>query len=223
MTSTSTSALLTLASASPRRRQLLGLLGLPVRVAPADVDERVRAGEAPAEYVLRLARAKAEAVAAEEGLVLAADTTVVIDGQVVGKPGDAAEAERMLWSLRGREHQVLTGLVLLDPARGRRHEEVVESLVPMRAYSRAEVSAYVASGRPLDKAGAYGIQDPDFMPVDMDRLRGCATNVMGLPLCRVVRTLRAWGLRPPQDPTEACLVGPPDRCALDPRRLEGGA
>jgi septum formation protein len=204
-----------LASASPRRRELLVLLGISYRVEIADVDETAHSGEQPQALTTRLAQTKALAVsdrlamrsaaqnppAPESGsamldnapLVLAADTVVVLDGTILGKPADPAEARAMLGALRGRSHRVLTGLAL-----ARNGEivwsSVVETVVWMRAYSPDEVERYIASGSPLDKAGAYGIQDADFRPVD--RIEGCYTNVVGLPLCEVSRALSAVAGRP---------------------------
>ncbi len=191
-----------LASASPRRRELLRTLGISCRVAAADIDEQARPGEAPAALVTRLAETKAlttarRAVVASHfrqdvnerrpgPLVLAADTEVEWQGTVLGKPADGASARAMLTDLRGRPHRVLTGLAL---AQGDRvvWSSVVQTTVWMREYADDEIERYVASGRPLDKAGAYGIQDGEFQPVA--RIEGCYTNVVGLPLCEVKRAL----------------------------------
>jgi MAF protein len=178
-----------LASNSPRRRQLLRLTGLDFQVRPADVDETPLTGELAADYVQRLATSKARAVGAQgdaDGVVVAADTTVVDGNQILGKPVDNEDAERMLRQLRGRSHQVYTAIAVL-----RDDDLLVECCgtdVPMRNYSNAEMQAYIESGDPLDKAGAYAIQHPEFHPVD--HLRGCYANVVGLPLCHFVRMLR---------------------------------
>ncbi len=192
--STVASCRLLLASGSPRRRELVRWLGYPVRVQVPQVDESLRAGEAPAAYVTRLARAKALALApqaAADEIVLAADTVVVDRGRILGKPRDAAHAAAMLRALRGRAHQVLTGFTLLWPARDRAHSEVVTSTVHMRALSDAEIQAYIASRDPLDKAGAYAVQNTTFRPVA--RVEACFANVVGLPVCAVARALMAWG------------------------------
>jgi septum formation protein len=145
-----------------------------------------------------------------EGLIVAADTLVVLEGEILGKPTDPAGATAMLRRLRGREHRVLSGLTLLDAISGREATEVVETRVWMRPVSNEEIAAYVASGDPLDKAGAYAIQHPGFHPVA--RLWGCAANVMGLPLCRLDALLRAWDVPLGTTPVQACR--PPHACAV---------
>lgn len=180
-----------LASNSPRRRQLLGWLGIEFDARPADIDESALPGELPQPYVLRLAAEKARAASAclgQDCLVLAADTIVADGNALLGKPADAAGARAMLSALRGRVHQVHTALALLDPASGEQVTELCSSDVPMRAYSDAEMDAYIASGDPLDKAGAYAIQNADFHPVE--RFSGCYASVMGLPMCHLQRGLR---------------------------------
>ncbi|MCK4299517.1 MAG: septum formation protein Maf, partial [Planctomycetes bacterium] len=173
---------LILASASPRRREIFSLLEVPFIAAAADVDEEIEEGESPQEMVCRLSLAKARAVALSypEGLIVAADTTVALDGDVLGKPADEAEAVAMLQRLRGRKHTVLSGVTVYHPASGQAITELAESTVLMRAYSDEEVARYAASGDPLDKAGAYAIQHQNFSPVE--RIGGCYANVMGLPL-----------------------------------------
>jgi septum formation protein len=169
-----------LASSSPRRRQLLEMLRLPHRVLAPDVDESVRAGEAPERYVVRLARAKAQAVVrrAPGALVLAADTTVVLDGEQFGKPADAGEAVAMLQRLQGRTHQVMTAVAA---ARDERVEHALDvSHVTFRPVDRSTLEAYVATGEPLDKAGAYAIQGLG-APL-IERVEGDFFGVMGLPL-----------------------------------------
>jgi len=195
---------LILASGSPRRRELLSLLGLPFVVRPADVPELNHVGESPQQMVLRLSQDKARAAVAQAqgGLIVAADTTVALDGRVVGKPVDVAEAEAILRALRARQHTVLSGVTLLDPISGWTCSEVAESTVWMRTYNDQEIAAYVASGDPLDKAGAYAIQYLDFAPVA--RIEGCYSNVMGLPLCHLYRLLREGGFAPPPTPVAAC-------------------
>ncbi|HQZ71238.1 MAG TPA: Maf family protein [Anaerolineae bacterium] len=183
---------LILASASPRRRALLATLGRPFEVHVADVDERPLPAENPSAYGLRLALAKARAVADRLAgapvTVLGADTLVVVDGRILGKPADAAEASAMLNLLRGRRHDVLTAVAVVDGAGNRCVAELAVTGVWMRAYSGAELRAYVESGDPMDKAGAYAIQHEGFRPVD--RLEGSETNVIGLPLVLVRRLIQ---------------------------------
>jgi len=203
-----------LASNSPRRKQLLALAGWPYRIQPADVEETPLPGEPAEVYVLRLAESKARAAAgsAEDGLVLAADTTVVDAGAILGKPNDADQARAMLWQLRGRTHQVLTALAVLQSHTDRLLTDVCATDVPMRAYTEAEIEAYVASGDPLDKAGAYAIQHAGFHPVES--LAGCYANVVGLPLCHLVRTLRKLGLPPRADLPQACQAALGYQCPV---------
>ncbi|MBW6467341.1 MAG: Maf family protein [Brevefilum sp.] len=182
---------LILASNSPRRSELLALLRLPFEVYPADIAEVPAPEEPPVDYVLRLARHKAAAIAADQpGLVVAADTTVVDGGELLEKPADPTDARRMLQQLRGRVHQVYTGIALLDADAGRSYDAVCCTQVPMRHYSDAEIDAYIATDDPLDKAGAYGIQHAGFHPVE--GLRGCFASVMGLPLCHLMVGLRTF-------------------------------
>ncbi|HZF13614.1 MAG TPA: Maf family protein [Thermoanaerobaculia bacterium] len=179
---------LVLASASPRRRELLGGLGAVFAVRPVDLDETPRPGEAPRDYVLRLAIEKAAAGARstpEDGgeLVLAADTTVVLDGEILGKPQDEADARRMLGRIAGREHLVLTGVALHESrAAGepRRASTVETSRVRMAPMSEEEIAGYVATGEPLDKAGSYAVQGLGALFVE--EVFGNYTNVVGLPL-----------------------------------------
>jgi septum formation protein len=203
---------LVLASNSPRRRGLLALGGWSFEVLAADVDERQLTGEAPAAYVLRLAETKARAVASlvQAGtLVLAADTIVVDQGELLGKPVDSVDATRMLKQLRGRTHQVYTGLAVLRVRDGRLLSDLCVTDVPMRAYSDQQIKAYVRSGDPLDKAGAYAIQHAVFHPVA--RMQGCYASVMGLPLCALTGLLAAIGIVPPVAAAQACtsLTGVP--------------
>ncbi len=198
---------LLLASGSPRRREILGKLSFPFRIVPADLDEETFAqafqGSFP-DLVEALAAEKALAVAASEpdfeGLILAADTTVILEDEMLSKPVDSADAGRMLRRLRGRAHQVATGVALYDC-----RSKVLTSgqrctAVWMRDYSDAEIEAYVATGDPLDKAGAYAVQHERFHPVE--RVEGCYLTVVGLPLCLVTRLLREHGI------TTAPLLSP---------------
>lgn len=203
MTSPKSNTPVILASASPRRRQLFTLLGMPFIVHSADIEETHLPDETPAQTAARLAHAKATAVAAQhDGTIVAADTLVVLDDAILGKPADPAEAIEMLRRLRGRAHRVLTGVAVLDPDSGAAETTVVASEVWMRDYGDNEVAAYVAGGDPMDKAGAYAIQHPTFMPVA--RVVGCPANVMGLPLCRVDSMLRARGFQWGTTPVQAC-------------------
>jgi septum formation protein len=194
---------LILASNSPRRSELLRLLGLSFEVYPADIAEVQAPGEPPVDYVLRLARHKAAASADDQpGLVIAADTTVVDGDKLLEKPADPADARRMLQQLRGRVHQVYTGIAILDVDTRRSYDAVCCTQVPMRDYSDAEIDAYIATGDPLDKAGAYGIQHAGFHPVK--GLSGCYASVMGLPLCHLLVGLQTFVVDIPS--------GLPDRC-----------
>ncbi len=189
---------LILASASPRRRDLLTRLGLSFEVVPAEIDETFTLGVPPDQMVIRLAEAKAQTIAAShvDALVIGADTTVVIDDEVLNKPVDAHHATRMLRQRRGRPHHVFTGLAVIDTRSGVVERGVVSSRVHMREYSDVEIAAYVATGEPLDKAGAYAIQGDT--GVFVDRIDGCYFNVVGLPLCELTWLLsqRGFDLEP---------------------------
>lgn len=182
---------LILASASPRRRELLRQAGFEFEVDAADVDETQRVGEDAEDYVRRLAEEKASAVFARRGaedsdsrplVVLGADTSVVCDGEVLGKPADARDAERMLRRLSGRAHRVLTGVAVAT--RAGVVNDVVTTEVTFLEIAEGEIEAYCATGEPLDKAGAYGIQG--YAARWVPRIDGCYFNVMGLPIARVV-------------------------------------
>jgi len=218
--------LIVLASASPRRSDLLARLGVNFVVQAGGADESRRDGELPLDLAQRLAARKAETCPLPSGasLVIAADTLVVLDGSVLGKPADPSEAREMLWRLRARKHQVVTGLALADLGAGCILVQATSTDVHMRRYTRAEVAAYVATGDPMDKAGAYAIQHPDFAPAA--HIEQCYANVVGLPLCHVVRGLRQFGIETPRHPLQACpyavehggcpwsediLIEPPDR------------
>ena len=159
-------ASLTLASSSPRRRELLTELGLPFQVIPSNAPEEPAPGELPADMVQRLSQDKARTVAAglSEGYVVGADSTVVLDGRAIGKPEDEAEAREMLRELRGTEHQVTTGLTVIEVATGRSLTDYMTADIVMRDFSDAEMEQSIASGTPMDKAGAYAVQDQDFRP-----------------------------------------------------------
>ena len=195
---------LLLASQSPRRSQLLQLVGLPFEVSPAEVHEAPRAGESPVELVTRLSRAKVDGVTIVDrpgALVIGCDTVVSLNGRMLGKPRDSTDAAAMLRRLRGRSHLVHSALTCLGP-QGRTVTELVSTRVTMRSYSDAEIAAYVASGDPLDKAGGYAIQHTGFRPVD--QVEGCYAGVMGLPLCHLARCLTGWGFRAAADVPAAC-------------------
>ena len=189
---------LILASASPRRAELLAHAGIPFEVAPADVDEQTRPGEAAEAHVRRLAEAKGRAAAARAPgrAVLAADTVVVIDDQILGKPADPQDAARMLRLLSGRAHRVLTGVSLLVPAgdggEAPRRTQLSVSQVWFVHLSDADIDWYVATGEPMDKAGAYGIQGLGSRFVE--RLDGSYSNVVGLPVALVYRMCTAAGI-----------------------------
>jgi len=192
---------LILASASPRRRELLARLGLPFEVWPSGIEETLAPGIAAPVLALALARAKARDVAdrlraagSEPALILGADTLVVLDGHPLGKPATRDEARAMLRALRGRSHEVVTAVVLLDVPGGRETAETVVSQVLMRPCDDFEIDAYVATGEPDDKAGAYAVQGAGGHLVS--RVEGCYTNVVGLPLGTTARLLRAFGLAP---------------------------
>jgi MAF protein len=190
-----------LASGSPRRRELLALSGLGFDVRPAAVVEVPLPVETPAAFAARMSQSKARLAAetAEAGaLVVGADTIVVLDGEIIGKPLGAAQAVEILRRLRGRTHQVLTAITVIDAAAEPPAElaDLVATPVPMRAYSDEEIEAYVATGNPLDKAGAYAIQYAGFQPVDLEQFGGCFANVMGLPICRLLRLLAQRGVSP---------------------------
>ena len=199
--------LLLLASNSPRRRQLLALGGWSFDRDVSNVDETLNPAESPADYVRRLAWQKARAVlsrAGEEHVIIGADTTVVIDGDILGKPANADEARQMLRRLRGNTHQVYTGIAVLRASDEMLWTSVVVTDVPMRNYSDAEIEHYIASGDPMDKAGAYGIQNPDFQPVV--NMQGCYASVMGLPLCSLSVLLRQAGIAPEADVAKNCQL-----------------
>jgi septum formation protein len=179
--------MLVLASRSPRRREILQQAGIPFIVRPVDVDETPLPGEAARDYVTRIAREKASAAPAAAGeIVLAADTTVSIDGQILGKPFDPADARRMLHMLSGRRHEVLTAICL--SLSSRLIEDCAETSVWFAPLSSQEIAEYAASGEPMDKAGAYAIQG--LASKFVQRIEGCYFNVMGLPVSMVYRHLK---------------------------------
>jgi septum formation protein len=183
-----------LASASPRRAELLQKIGLDFTVQAADVEENFDPSQNLETQLENLALRKAWAVAdtLNAGLVIGADTVVVIDGEVLGKPASSKEAALMLSRLSKRKHQVLTGLAVIDVKTGKVISGVESTMVQFRALSPAEITAYVETGEPLDKAGAYGIQEKGATLVE--RIEGCYFNVVGLPVARMVAMLKEAGL-----------------------------
>jgi len=176
---------LVLASASPRRSELLRAAGIEFTVRVADIDETILPDESPEEYVLRLAREKAQAVAQDGEWVLGADTTVVINGEIAAKPVDAEDARRMLRLLEGEWHEVLTGVALVGG--GQTLAEVAVTRVKFAEMTEAEIDWYVATGEPMDKAGAYGIQG--YAARFVESIEGSYSNVVGLPVQVVYRML----------------------------------
>jgi septum formation protein len=214
---------LVLASNSPRRRELLALGSWMFITLPGEVDESQHRGEEPSAYVLRLAEGKACAcrVAAHENMaILAADTAVVDGKDILGKPKDLVDAARMLRRLRNRTHQVHTAIAVKSNFDGKLCTDLCITDVPMRNYSEEEIDAYVATGDPLDKAGAYAIQYPNFHPVAS--LSGCYASVMGLPLCHLTRTLRQFNITPMTDISTACQSSLKYKCPIYCTVLSGG-
>ena len=208
---------LILGSQSPRRRELLRQIGVDFTVMTADIDESKYETDDPVQTVCRICEAKARAVAArltaggasaERKLILTSDTIVVLNGRIMGKPHDRAEAEKMLSALSGREHAVYTAFSLLpadeDLGHGR-HPEYVKTLVRFRPLTEGEIRAYIATGEPMDKAGAYGIQGLGAMLVES--IIGDYFTVMGLPLCRVAMRLRDYGIDPLPTPAGQDTAG----------------
>lgn len=207
-----------LASASPRRRELLALLGLPFQVCKVTVDETPRPDETPEVLVARLSAVKALTAARnlpsrQESLVIAADTVVVLDRNILGKPRHAAEAIGMLQRLRGRLHLVHSAVTVLETPTLRAAIHLKTSQVWMRSYSDAEIERYVASGDALDKAGAYAIQHAGFHPVE--RLIGCYTGVVGLPLGALTDGLAHFGVTPKVYVANACRDWSGQPCCLE--------
>ena len=179
-----------LASASPRRAELLESAGISFTVVPGDIDETPLHQEEPVVHVLRLAEGKAREVAAggDGRFFIGADTIVLCDGEIMGKPCGDADAERMLRRLSGRTHQVITGYAVLDRMSGKSVSRAVSTDVTFKPLDDEEISAYVSTGCPLDKAGAYAIQGGAAYMVE--KINGSYTNVVGLPLCELVAALR---------------------------------
>lgn len=207
--------MLILASGSPRRRKLLALAGWQFQVVPTNLDESPTMHETPQEYVIRLALEKARSLTGRyspEAVVLAADTAGILGDEILGKPADTAEATAMLLRLRDRTHQVITGLAAIRAGTDVWRVNWCITEVKMRKYNAAEVEAYVASGDPLDKAGAYAIQHPGFDPVES--IEGCYANVVGLPLCHLPALLAPFGLQATQEKTIGCRSPQGYHCQL---------
>jgi septum formation protein len=204
---------LVLASGSPRRQELLAQLGIAFEAKPPRVDERLADHLPISQAVVELATGKAQAVLAEfpGAVVIAADTVVILDGQILGKPHDEANAKDMLRRLRGQWHAVVTGLVVMAPHAA--SQDAVVTCVKMRSYSDDEIEAYVRSKDPLDKAGAYAIQNKNFDLVE--QVQGCPTNVVGLPLCTLYGRLIALGVEVPVRPDRLCEQTFGGRCLLN--------
>jgi len=191
-----------LASASPRRRELLASIGLAFDVKPSNVPEVRQEGEAPEEYVARLSRDKANALAAQhpDEWIIAADTTVLLGDELLEKPADAQDAARMLATIAGKTHIVYTGVTLENASRGYRDTRVAESEVRMLPLTSTDIEWYVRTGEPLDKAGAYAVQGIGAMFIDS--IHGSYTNVVGLPLATLFQMLRKAGIDPLSDQPE---------------------
>ena len=194
-----------LASRSPRRREMLSWLGLVYESLDGSIDETPLPGEDPRGHVLRVAEEKALAAARElEGnwTIISADTVVVDEGTILGKPANAEDAARLLEKLNGREHFVDSGLIIYNLDDRSINKALCESRVQMRPITSEEILDYVSSGDPLDKAGAYAIQNRDFNPVP--EFSGCMANVMGLPLCHLLRELKDRRVLIKKNPSEVC-------------------
>lgn len=207
--------MLILASGSPRRHGLLSLLGVEFHVLTSDIDESVIPGESPQDYVLRLAVSKSLSInplSAERLVVIAADTAVVDDEQILGKPGNPGEAATMLEKLGGRTHQVLSGIAVKDTQTDEIFTDLCTTRVGMRNYTGDEIDLYIASGDPMDKAGAYAIQHPGFNPVA--HISGCYANVVGLPLCHLGQILKRLGVNFREEIIQGCRSNDEYQCRL---------
>lgn len=193
-----------------------------VNVTVSHVDERLQPGETPAEYVLRLAEAKVCAAVhsgSPDLVIIGSDTTVADGDEILGKPADKADAANMLKQLRGHSHQVYTAIAAVRVADERLLTDLCVTDVPMRSYSDDEIDNYVVSGDPLDKAGAYAIQHPDFQPVV--HMQGCFASVMGLPMCHLERLLRRFDITPKADIAAGCQAMLNYQCPVTRAILRG--
>ena len=198
-------AMFLLASNSPRRRQMFAWTGWPFEVHAVNIDESPLPGETPPAHVSRLADQKAQAARSMVGqwqFILAADTIVAIGDDILGKPADPQDAVTMLGRLRAKVHQVYTAISILEMQTGELKRDLCISQVPMRMYNDVEIENYVASGDPLDKAGAYAIQNAGFHPVE--NFSGCYASVAGLPLCHVLRLMQGNRVYPERDIPGSC-------------------
>jgi septum formation protein len=203
-----------LASNSARRRQLIKLTGWNVSYASTDIDESRQPGEPARVYVTRLAGEKAHKMLnqTQADYILAADT-IVVDGETIfGKPFNTDDALAILSALRGHTHQVMTALTLIYPGKGMEVEDLCVSEVPMRNYTVEELKAYIGSGDPMDKAGAYAIQNREFHPVEA--FSGCFASVMGMPLCHMARIALRCGLTPRRDLPKSCQATLGYQCSI---------
>lgn len=197
---------LILASQSPRRRQLLSIAGYTFTTTTADIDETPLPNEKPTDYTLRVSRDKAEAVRqtiTNGAIIITSDTTVALGDDLLGKPITQEDAWATLRRLRGQYHYVYTAITIWDTQTDKVVEDLATTQLQMRDYSDAEIEAYIATGDPFDKAGSYAIQHKEFAPVT--DLSGCYANVMGLPLCHLVRALRKFGIEPTTNVPQACI------------------
>lgn len=180
-----------LASKSPRRRKLLKLLNIKFKAISVDLDETIKNGEAPINAVKRIALEKLDAARLhlKKGLIITADTVVVIDNKIIGKPKDEADAKKILKKLSGNTHEVFTGFALYNSKSNKRIVDYEGTKVTFRKLDEVEILEYIKSGSPMDKAGAYGIQD-DFGAVFIEKINGCYYNVVGLPLAKLYKRLK---------------------------------
>jgi len=218
-----TPASLTLASASPRRQELMDILGLEFEIKPADLLEDPLPGEIPVDMVRRLSTEKAQAIAAtlDSGLVIGADSTVVFNAQSVGKPVDDDDARRMLRELSGTTHHVSTGITVVDAASGKILSDAMTSQITLRDLSEQEIEASIASGVPRDKAGAYAVQDTELRPAS--DWQGCYNNIVGLPVCRLLEMLQELGYRLPDGWTVPDEIACGDDCPTKAAQREENA
>jgi MAF protein len=215
-----------LASSSPRRKELLSLGGWLFNIEPAEIDETPSLVEEPRHFVQRMAESKARTVAVRQSadcFVVAADTIVVdtLDNkeQILGKPANTAMAADMLLQLRGHHHFVYTAVAVMQVSDNLLLSDLCATQVPMRNYTDQEIQAYIKTGDPLDKAGAYAIQHEQFNPVQ--NLRGCFANVVGLPLCHLTRTLIKAGVQPEADVPGSCQAALHYACPIFNQVLSG--
>jgi len=210
-----------LASNSPRRREIVSWTNWDISSCSPRVAETVRAGESPRAYVLRVAREKAEktSFSSDVHFIFAADTIVVFENEIMGKPRDAEHARRMLEKMRNRQHAVLTAIAVRNYKNRAMTADLCETPVAMRAYTDAEIAAYVDSADPLDKAGAYAIQNEGFHPVE--KFHGCYASVMGLPLCHLERTLRSFDTYQHTDLSKICQNHLKYKCPITDRVMAG--